>query len=65
MNQSKDDVALDTLKESVIVILDQTYNNYRHSRKRLKKLRKDFVSLDQQKTAKQAIDQLADMISGK
>ena len=65
LNQSKDDVTLDTLKESVLIILEQTDTNYRHSRKRLKKLKKDFMNLDKQKTAKQAIDQLSDMISGR
>ena len=64
MEQSKDDVTLDTLKESVLAILDQTTESYKYSRKRLRKLRKDFINLDQQTSAKKAIYQLSDMISG-
>ena len=64
MTKTKDEAIIDMLKESVMAILDQAIDNYKHSRRRLKKLKKDFVDFDKQKTAKMAIDQLADMISG-
>ena len=64
MTKTKDEAIIDMLKESVMAILDQAMSNYKHSRRRLKNLKKDFVDFDKQKTAKLAIDQLADMISG-
>ena len=65
MTKTKDEATVDMLKDTVMAILDQAIENYKHSRRRLKKLKKDFIDFDQQKTAKIAIDQLADMISGK
>ena len=63
MTKSKDEATIDLLKDSVMAILDQAVENYKHSRRRLKKLKKDFIDFDKQKTAKLAIDQLSDMIS--
>ena len=53
------------LKNSVLASLDQAIGAFKHSKGRLKKLRKDFIDFDKQETANLAIAQLSDMISGK
>ena len=63
LTKSKEENVTDMLRESVSAILDNAIVNYRHSKRRLQKLKKDFEKMDQQKTAEMAMDQLADMVS--
>ena len=64
MTKSRDEVTIELLKESVMVILDQAIQNYKHSKSRLKKLKKSLAKFDSPQNAELAIAQLADMISG-